>query len=464
MTLLPGTNYMSNAARNEAEMKVALDKVNEVIAEIGSQDVTTLTIDALGAITTPLSSMVSVMPEGAGVADTLSSIGVSNIDKGRMVILQHDNPNSNESSGITINHGTGAGTIEMKDSMDFILCSKRMLCLIYTGATGHWKEVWRGYGRSTAEEKLAERVDMGLGTASVEDIAVSAAASEDKVLKVKTGTNLEADDVLAVNTSGQIGAATITTNATTLNGQPSTEYVRKTGGAAQSIDDDLTVATTNASLIADGTSTAALRLKATVGAITKERAFIELVAADGEMTIGTIAAGGAATVGMKFDPAAGSAGSGGRIVSGVGDIVADIIEANLVSAGDASAGSFRVSAGTTNLLVQWGGASVFTSSVNNPWSNSTGYYRITFPENATQPYTSTPHIIGASYSKRAEIFLGTNNGYQQETNVYGVAVTTTHIEWPAPPSGLGYLDSTPNPDVRYFYRAVGNYIAIGIVA
>jgi hypothetical protein len=178
-----------------------------------------------------------------------------------------------------------------------------MLGLIYTGTTGHWQEVWRGYGRSTAEEKLAERTDIGLGTASVEHIAESAAASEDKVLKVKTGTNLEADDVLAVNTSGQIVAATITTNATTLNGEPSTEYVRKTGTAAQSIDADLTVATTNASLIADGTSTAALRLKGGDAGSGVERAFIEMTTSDGELVIGTRAAGGGLQGGIKIDAA-----------------------------------------------------------------------------------------------------------------------------------------------------------------
>ena len=302
MTLLPGTNYLSNSARTEAEMKVALDQVNEVIAEIGSQDVTTLTITAADAITTPLSSMVSVMPEGAGIADTLSSIGVSNIDKGRMVILQHAESPLLAANGITLTHGTSAAAIEMLDGVDFVLCANRMICLIYTGATGHWKEVWRGYGRETESERLAERTDMGLGTASVEHIAGSAAASKDRVLKVKTDTNLVTGDVLAVNTSGQIVAATITTNADTLDLHDSTEFVRKTGEAAQSIDDDLTVATTNASLIADGTSTAALRLKGTVDGTTAERAFIEMTASDGEMVIGTIAAGGGATESIRLNP------------------------------------------------------------------------------------------------------------------------------------------------------------------
>jgi len=301
MTLLPGTNYMSGP-RTEAEMKIALERVNEVIAEIGSQDVTTLKIgDSVGnGITTPLSSMVSIEPEFAGVADTLATIAVSNIDKGRMVILQHANSSgSTESTGITITHGIGAGAIEMKDSMDFILCSKRMLGLIYTGATGHWQEVWRGYGRSTAEEKLAERVDMGLGTASVEHMATSS-VNAGRVLKV--GTALVGGDVLKIDGDGQISKATITTNATTLNGEPSTEYVRKTGTAAQSIDADLTVATANASLIADGTSTAALRLKATVGGTTAERARVMMDATNGELMLRTQLAGGTPTPSIRLNP------------------------------------------------------------------------------------------------------------------------------------------------------------------
>jgi hypothetical protein len=464
MTLLPGTNYMSNAARTEAEMKVALDKVNEVIAEIGSKDVTTLIISGAGAITTPLSSMVSVMPEGSGVADTLSSIGVSNIDKGRMVILQHAEEPLLAANGITITHGTTATEIEMLDGADFVLCAKRKICLIYTGATGHWKEVWRGYGRETETERLAERTDIGLGTASVENVALSAADSEDKILKVKAGTNLGTGNVLGVDLDGRIVGTTISTNANTLDNLDSEEFVRKTGTAAQSIDADLTVATTNASLIADGTSTAALRLKASG----IERAFIDLVAADGEMTIGTKAAGGGATVGMKFDPAAGNSGSGGRIVSGVGDIVADMIEANLVSAGDASAGSFRVAAGAYNLLVQWGGTWVYTESENNPYADSGGYYTLTFAE----AFTSTPHVMGAGYSRYITVSGGSGYGSNlgilpSTTNVYAGFndITSTYMRYPGPGSPSGsYLATQYNPDKRFHYRRSGNYIAIGIVA
>jgi hypothetical protein len=305
MTLLPGTNYMSNSARTDAEMQVALDKVNEVIAEIGSKDVTTLTIGASVAngITTPLSSMVSIASEGGtGVADTLATIGVSNIDKGRMVILQHANSAEDESTGITITHGTGAGAIEMKDSMSFILCSKRMLGLIYTGATGHWQEVWRGYGRSTAEEKLAERTDIGLGDASVETIATGGDTAS-KVLKVSSAS-LITNDVLKINAAGQIEKALVADlgggNAATLETHNAASFVRTNESSAQSIDADLTVVSANANLIADGTTTAALRLKASGGA--NERAFVAMDTTNGEMVMGTQTAAGEGTPSIRLNP------------------------------------------------------------------------------------------------------------------------------------------------------------------
>jgi len=460
MTLLPGTNYLSDSARTEAEMKVALDKVNEVIAEIGSKDVTTLTIGASVAngITTPLSSMVSIASEGgAGVADTLATIGVSNIDKGRMVILQHASSAEDESTGITITHGDGAGAIEMRDGANFILCAKRMLGLIYTGATGHWQEVWRGYGRETVAELLAERTAIGLGDASVETIATGG-SNASKVLKVSS-TPLITNDVLKINASGQIEKALVAElgggNAATLETHDAASFVRTNETAAQSIDADLTVSSANANLIADGVTTAALRLKANSGA--NERAFIEMTTSDGELVIGTQTAGGGATVGMKFDPAA---GSGGRIVSSVGDIVADIIEANLVSAGDASAGSFRVAAGAYNLLIQWGGDWVDSGSASSTLKKE-GDSRLTFGT----AYTAAPFIISGGYMTRVREYTGTPPfsavyGYERVTqDPQPTTITSTYIEIPR-----GTYFDAGDPSERYDYFRSGNYIAIGTIA
>ena len=314
MTLLPGTNYLSDSARTEAEMKVALDKVNEVIAEIGSKDVTTLTITAAGAILTPLSSMVSVMPEGAGVADTLSSIGVSNIDKGRMVILQHAEEPLLAANGITITHGITATAIEMLDGANFVLCAKRKICLIYTGATGHWKEVWRGYGRETESERAAERTDMGLGTASVETIAANFGSNSiGKVLKVGA-VALAENDVLKIGVGGLIEAATISDNATTLGDQPASSFVRSNENQAQSIDNNLSL-TSAGSTILNTVSTGAahfpgLRIHSGASLATAvERGQLYSSTADGSLTLRTLTAGGVVDPGITLIPSTTGAGA-----------------------------------------------------------------------------------------------------------------------------------------------------------
>jgi len=243
MTQLPGTNYMSDSARTEAEMKVALDKVNEVIAEIGSKEVFVSTL-ATGVLATPLSSMVSVASEGgASTPDTLLSIGVSNITQGRIVILKNENAGSTATTGayITITHGTGAEAVEMLDGENFILCSRRQLALVYTG--NHWVEVWRTYGRNNADEKLAERTDIGLGDASVETIATgSVGDANSKVLKVGATANIPTDGLLAIDSSGNIKAGTVTGgNADTLDTLDSLAFVRSNAGTAQSINESLTL-------------------------------------------------------------------------------------------------------------------------------------------------------------------------------------------------------------------------------
>jgi hypothetical protein len=234
---------MSNSARTEAEMKVALDKLNDVIAELGSKEVISSTISG-GDIDAPLSSMVSVISEGLTVPDVLETIGVTNITQGRIVILKNNDSTSTETTGayITVQHATGAGQIEMLDGEDFVLCSKRCIALIYTG--NRWVEVWRAYGRNTTAEKLAERTDMGHGTASVETIATSLATTGGGVLKVGA-SDLAENDVLKVDASGNIVVATGAdfgdVDATTLDAIDSTGFVRSDAASAQSIDANLTL-------------------------------------------------------------------------------------------------------------------------------------------------------------------------------------------------------------------------------
>jgi hypothetical protein len=305
MTLLPGTNYMSDSARTEAEMKVALDKVNEVIAEIGSKEVFVSTL-ATGVLATPLSSMVSVASEGgASTPDTLLSIGVSNITQGRIVILKNENASSTATAGayITITHGTGAEAVEMLDGENFILCSRRQLALIYTD--NHWVEVWRTYGRNTVAEKLAERDDIGLGNASVENIATSSVGgANSKVLKVAESANIPTNGLLAIDASGNIITGSVTGgNADTLDNLDSLRFVRSDAGAAQTIDNSLTLTSSGDTTLVINDTSGANSPAVAFNHGANERASIFYNSADGSSEWITKDSAGTTTESVRLDPA-----------------------------------------------------------------------------------------------------------------------------------------------------------------
>ena len=305
MTLLPGTNYMSDSARTEAEMKVALDKVNEVIAEIGSKEVFVSTL-ATGVLATPLSSMVSVASEGgASTPDTLLSIGVSNITQGRIVILKNENASSTATAGayITITHGTGAEAVEMLDGENFILCSRRQLALIYTD--NHWVEVWRTYGRNTVAEKLAERDDIGLGNASVENIATSSVGGANStVLKVAESANIPTNGLLAIDASGNIITGSVTGgNADTLDSLDSLDFVRSNAGAAQTIDNSLTLTSAGDTTLVINDTSGANSPAVAFNHGANERASIFCNSADGSSEWITKDSAGTTTESVRLDPA-----------------------------------------------------------------------------------------------------------------------------------------------------------------
>ena len=136
MATLPAANYLSNAARTEAEMQTALDALRDVVAEIGSTAPTTRTISS-GAMPVPTSSMALVQSEGhaSGSPDVLVTITTTGIDQGRIVFLRNANTASTTSAAserISISHGTSAGQIELADNASFILCAERLIWLLYT--------------------------------------------------------------------------------------------------------------------------------------------------------------------------------------------------------------------------------------------------------------------------------------------------------------------------------------------
>lgn len=98
MATLPAANYLSNAARTEAEMQTALDALRDVVAEIGSTAPTTRTISN-DTMPVPNSSMALVQSQGVTAVDDLVTITTTGIDQGRIVILRNSNTASTETTG-----------------------------------------------------------------------------------------------------------------------------------------------------------------------------------------------------------------------------------------------------------------------------------------------------------------------------------------------------------------------------
>lgn len=405
MATLPSSNYLSDAARTEAEMKTALENLRDVIAEIGSKAPTTLTI-ASGALAVPLSSMVLVRSEGhaTGADDILNTIATSGIEQGRTIVLRNSTTASSEAASsqkVTLSHGTGANQLELADDASMILCAERMVALVYSG--DHWVELWRSYGRKNAEDSTAARTDLGLGTAAVETIATSSGASANsKVLKVGASANLATDALLAIDASGNIKAGTVSGgNADTLDSLNSTDFVRSTATAAQTMAASLTNTTSGATRVnvnSTGTSTTGVGLQHSG----TERGLLYLDTSDAKVYLQSKAAGGTATPQIRLNPTndrlefnTGTA-SWQSLRPGPGNgLDADTVDGNQASVllnvlsivandsnGAGTGGSFRLSDGTTTLLVQWPGT----------WSLVGGDMTWTFPT----AYSDPPIVIGSA--------------------------------------------------------------------
>ncbi len=310
MATLPGSGYLSTGTRTEAEMKVALEQLHDVIAEIGSKAPTILTISGNTISTAPLASMILVRSEGHATSapDSLDYIETTNITQGRLVILKNNDGTSTTSSGqtITINHGVSAGNVTLTEGTGtFVLCAQRMLAVIYSG--DRWIEVWRSYGRANSEDQLDERTSLGLGTASVEAIATGSGASANStVLKVAAGANIATNGLLAIDASGNIIAGSVTGgNADTLDNLDSLQFVRTAAGLAQSIDANLTSTTAGATRIVTDTTgvsqTAGFSMQD--GGI--ERGLLYLDTSDGDVYLKTSDASSAPQAAIKIDAATG---------------------------------------------------------------------------------------------------------------------------------------------------------------
>lgn len=474
MATLPAANYLSNAARTEAEMQTALDALRDVVAEIGSTAPTTRTI-SLGAMPVPTSSMALVQSEGhaSGADDVLATITTTGIDQGRIVILRNANTASSEAASsekITISHGTSAGQIELADNASFILCAERLIALVYSG--DHWVELWRNYGRKNAEDSLAERTDLGLGTASVETIATtSGAGANSKVLKVGASASIATDAILAMDASGNIKAGTVTGgNADTLDTYDSSAFVRKADTSTHALA---------ASVVS--TSTGSTRFNANTTGTAQNpgfgmlddgtaRGLIYTNSSSGSFNAVTYDSSGVRTAltpairlnqsNARLEFSYGSGGAYESLRPGPGNgLDADTVDGIHASAllnvlsivNGASGGSFRLSDGTTTLLVQWPGN-------RNDFINTGGNSprrRWTFPI----AYSAPPFVLGTGV-----IGLSTNNSnstnvvqFELNPSVSGVAalVNANYMEYrPSIGSGNSTLGQ----------RLTGLPIVIGVPA
>ena len=437
MATLPAASYLSNAARTEAEMQTALDALRDVVAEIGSTAPTTRTISS-GAMPVPTASMALVQSEGhaSGTDDVLVTITTTGIDQGRIVILRHSNTGSSETSEkITISHGTSAGQIELADNASFILCAERLIALVYSG--DHWVELWRNYGRKNAEDSLAERTDLGLGTASVETIATtSGAGANSKVLKVGASASIATDAILAMDASGNIKAGTVTGgNADTLDTYDSSAFVRKADTSTHSLAAGIT--STAAGSTRFNANTTGTAQNPGFGMLNNgsARGLIYTNTSSGTLNIVTYDSSNVQTPSIRLDPAtdrldfnSGTGGSGWQSLRpGPGNgLDADTVDGNhalamlnVLSIVSGASGSFRLFDGTTTLLVQWPEASDWTFTTGTAFEKT---YTYTFPT----AYATAPAVIGS--------YLYTSN-----TGTSVVYSPTGYQEYTASTSGLSYL-------------------------
>ena len=444
-------------------MQTALDALRDVVAEIGSTAPTTRTISS-GAMPVPTASMALVQSEGhaSGADDVLATITTTGIDQGRIVLLRHSNTGSSESSEkITISHGTSAGQIELADNASFILCAERLIALIYSG--DHWVELWRNYGRKNAEDSLADRTDLGLGTASVETVATtSGSGANSKVLKVGASADIATDSLLAIDASGNIKSGTVTGgNADTLDTYDSSAFVRKADTAAQTLAANLTSTTAGGTrFTANTTGTGQIPGFAMQDSGT-ERGALYYDTADGSVDLISKALDGSITPRIRLNPtnsrlefaANGSAGFESLRPGAGNGLDADTLDGSHLSellslvstdsTGAGTGGSIRLFDGTTQFLVQWPGTWVSTGS------GSSRTFRWTF----TNAYSSAPIVIGASLRAR----MDDTDPVVKELVIQDYTSTTTYIEQIA-----GTF--TGSGDDTYEYSRVGTPLVIGVPA
>ena len=123
MSTLPAAGYIENAARTNAETKVALEAIRDIMAEnVGGEARAELTI-ATGSVTPAEGSgggIFRIDTEGNAAADTLDTIAQTNTRDGQIIILMAENV----ARVVTLNHAAGgAGQMLLTDATDLVFAS-----------------------------------------------------------------------------------------------------------------------------------------------------------------------------------------------------------------------------------------------------------------------------------------------------------------------------------------------------
>lgn len=119
MSTLNAQGYWQNAARTEGELKTYVENLRDVVAELlGGSARTELTI-AAGAIVPPDGAgggVHTIDTESDASSDTLTSVTLTNVPDGRMLLFFTENP----ARVVTITHGAGgSGQFLFRDGVDY---------------------------------------------------------------------------------------------------------------------------------------------------------------------------------------------------------------------------------------------------------------------------------------------------------------------------------------------------------
>jgi len=142
MSTLPAAGYIENAARTNAEMKVALEALRDIMAEaVGGEAGAELTI-ASGAVTPAEGvggGIFRLDTEGNAATDTLDTITQTNTRDGQVIALRAENA----SRVVTLNHAAGgAGQMLLYDATDFVYASTSAVIFLRRSGTD-WVELHR---------------------------------------------------------------------------------------------------------------------------------------------------------------------------------------------------------------------------------------------------------------------------------------------------------------------------------